>query len=269
VEGVVTGATTPGSVVAVVSKGDPNLLELNERTGLHFPRDAEGRYAGYYPRTSEEAVAQIESLRADGARFLCLPATASWWLDHYRGLAAWLNAHCRVAAHEPDVCLLYDLLRPPGDAAAPKAGPAPRARALLDALLPDRAMLFVAGADPDDYAAPRRQVARLGADYARGLRQLDPASDGEPTFIFVARSPSAPPLDERLEALLARRTEMVARREDLCDVLRLRTVGGGEAGIGAADPDAVESRAATANRLGGELAEKLAGRLELLAGGRP
>ena len=138
VRSVVQDATPDDSVVAIASKGDPRLIEIEGRTGLHFPRDAEGRYAGHYPKSSEDAVAHVESLIEGGALFLCLPATASWWLEHYRGLAAWLVSHCRVAARDPETCLVYDLLASPGEASASsEVGAAvARVRSLLDSLLP-------------------------------------------------------------------------------------------------------------------------------------
>jgi hypothetical protein len=40
-------ATPAGATVAVVSKGDPRLLDIEGREGRHFPSDTEGKYAGY------------------------------------------------------------------------------------------------------------------------------------------------------------------------------------------------------------------------------
>jgi len=40
-------------------------------------------YAGYCPRGSYEAIAQLEGLRAKGAQYLLFPQTAFWWIDHY------------------------------------------------------------------------------------------------------------------------------------------------------------------------------------------
>ncbi len=47
----------PGATVAVVSRGDDQLLSLDGRRGWHFPRADDGTYAGYYPATGTEAVA--------------------------------------------------------------------------------------------------------------------------------------------------------------------------------------------------------------------
>jgi hypothetical protein len=250
--------------VAVVSKGDPQLVEIEGRLGLHFPRDSEGRYAGHYPKTSEEAVGQVESLRRDGAQFLCLPSTASWWLDHYQGLAGWLEAHCRIAAEQAGTCILYDLLRPPGVSAEATVAASSQVRSLLDALLPEEAVLFVVGAAADDYSAPGRQVTPLGTSHAVGLRHLAAPEVDRPTFVLVARDDSAPPLDEAMEAFLARRTEPVARRENLCDVLRVKAASRNRSRIGASDRGEAGLRASRGSSLQGEWAQKLSGRLERL-----
>ena len=84
VAAVLRDATPEAAVVAVVSKGDPRLVEIEGRDGRHFPGDSEGRYAGYYPRTSEEAISHLEEARRAGVEYLCIPATALWWLDHYQ-----------------------------------------------------------------------------------------------------------------------------------------------------------------------------------------
>jgi len=78
--------TGAGSTILVVSKGDDRLLRIPGRAGWHFPRAADGRYAGYYPQDSEEAVAHLERLRHQGADYIVFPETSMWWLDHYTGL---------------------------------------------------------------------------------------------------------------------------------------------------------------------------------------
>ena len=68
-------------IVVVISKGDDALLEWAGRRGWHFPQDATGGYAGYYPANGRNAIVHLEVLRARGARYLVLPATSAWWLD--------------------------------------------------------------------------------------------------------------------------------------------------------------------------------------------
>jgi hypothetical protein len=102
-------ATPAGAVVAVVSKGDDELIEFTGRTGWHFPRDPRtGGYAGFHPADSAAAVAHLEEVRAAGATHLLLPHTMGWWLDHYAGFRAHLDrtAGC---VHTDGVCRIYRL----------------------------------------------------------------------------------------------------------------------------------------------------------------
>jgi GT2 family glycosyltransferase len=100
--------TVPGDAdVLVVSRGDRDLVALGGRPAGHFPQDPEGRYLGHHPRDSEEAIAELERLRAAGASYLVLPATDYWWLDHYRGFAAHLRD--RYPAVDRDTCTIFEL----------------------------------------------------------------------------------------------------------------------------------------------------------------
>ncbi len=54
----VSRAVPVKSTVLVVSKGDDALLMLGERRSEHLPQSEDGRYAGYYPANSEDAIAQ-------------------------------------------------------------------------------------------------------------------------------------------------------------------------------------------------------------------
>jgi hypothetical protein len=110
-----------GSTVAVVSKGDQDLLRLASSQGWHFPRTADGNYTGHYPADAAEAIAHLEQLRAQGADYFLLPSTYFWWLDHYDGLAHHLRWRYRIVADCPDTCLIYDLRA--GPAAIGQPGP--------------------------------------------------------------------------------------------------------------------------------------------------
>jgi GT2 family glycosyltransferase len=99
----------PGATVAVVSKGDEELLELDGRRAWHFPRTDDGAYAGFYPADDVEAVAAVESIREAGAEFLVFPATGFWWLEHYRDLAKHLAGRYRPLSGAEDACRIYSL----------------------------------------------------------------------------------------------------------------------------------------------------------------
>src|SRR5262249_15676275 len=60
---LVENHTPEGARLAVVSKGDDELLELHNREAWHFPRaESGGAYAGCYPADSAEAIAHLEVL---------------------------------------------------------------------------------------------------------------------------------------------------------------------------------------------------------------
>jgi hypothetical protein len=105
-------ATLPSAcVVLVASKGDPRLVELQGRTGWHFPRAADGRYAGYYPPDSAAAIEHLESLREQGAQFLLFPETAFWWLEHYDQFRQHLDSRHQCIWKDQQV-IIYKLRSP-------------------------------------------------------------------------------------------------------------------------------------------------------------
>ena len=70
-------------------------MRIDGLRAWHFPRDEWGSYAGHHPASSVEAIVHLRQLYAQGARYLVFPATAAWWLEHYRELADLLDS-----AHE-------------------------------------------------------------------------------------------------------------------------------------------------------------------------
>ena len=56
----------PAARVIVISKGDPDLLDVEGQDAWHFPQDEQGDYAGHYPAESGEAIAHLEA--AQGPR---------------------------------------------------------------------------------------------------------------------------------------------------------------------------------------------------------
>jgi|GEM_PF-2197676 len=97
------------SPVAVVNKGDVELLKLDGRPAMHFPCNADGSYSGHYPATAADAIAQLEAVHADGAQHLIFPATALWWLDFYGDFRTYLDTHYRRIVSEDGVCVIYGL----------------------------------------------------------------------------------------------------------------------------------------------------------------
>jgi GT2 family glycosyltransferase len=104
------------ATLLVVSKGDEDLLELDDREAWHFPRTEAGLYAGYHPQCSLSAIAHLEALRARGADHLLLPASAFWWLDHYPGFRWHLEGGYTCLVRD-DECAIF-ALRPPEDQAS-------------------------------------------------------------------------------------------------------------------------------------------------------
>jgi GT2 family glycosyltransferase len=109
VRGVVARATPAGATVAVVSRGDDELVELDGRRGWHFPQNADGVYAGHHPADSAAAIASLEALRARGADYLLFPRTAYWWLDYYTAFKQHLDRSYPVVSHGEDDAVVFAL----------------------------------------------------------------------------------------------------------------------------------------------------------------
>ena len=98
-----------GSIVAVVSRGDPDLVSFERHRGWHFPQTDKGIYAGCHPADSAEAIAHVKRLHARGARYLVIPETAFWWLDHYREFGDYLHRQHRCVLRDERTCVLFAL----------------------------------------------------------------------------------------------------------------------------------------------------------------
>jgi glycosyltransferase involved in cell wall biosynthesis len=109
VRAVVRAELPRGARVAVVSKGDEELLKLDNCFGWHYPRGDDGGYAGHYPADSAAAIAHLESLHVAGAQFLVFPRTAFWWLDYYSQFREHLERHCQLVVSQSDTCLIFKL----------------------------------------------------------------------------------------------------------------------------------------------------------------
>jgi GT2 family glycosyltransferase len=106
-----------GASVAVVSKGDEEMIRVPELRTEHFPRALGGGYAGFYPCDGTAVIAHLEWVRSTGVEYLVFPETSEWWLDSYPKLRTHLERTCRLADREPGVGTVYDL-RAPGHGTA-------------------------------------------------------------------------------------------------------------------------------------------------------
>jgi hypothetical protein len=106
-------ATIPSTaIVAVVSRGDDELITLGQHRGWHFPQTKTGVYAGHHPADSKTAIAHLRMLCSRGARYLVFPQTALWWLDHYREFNAHLLQDHRCVFRDERTCVIYALKGP-------------------------------------------------------------------------------------------------------------------------------------------------------------
>lgn len=102
-------ALPSAATVAVVSKGDAELLDLGSRRAWHFPQRDDGMYAGYYPEDSAAAIAHLEELRTRGAEYILFPHHALWWLEHYGDFRRHLESRYRAIVSDDQVCVIYAL----------------------------------------------------------------------------------------------------------------------------------------------------------------
>ncbi|MGH9021967.1 MAG: glycosyltransferase family 2 protein [Acidimicrobiia bacterium] len=110
----VAAAVPADAAVAVVSRGDGELLRLGGRRAWHFPAGEDGEYAGHHPADSDEALGQLEAAQSRGAAYLVFPPTARWWLDHYEGFAAHLRQSHQILVDSDD-CVVVRLEPRPGE----------------------------------------------------------------------------------------------------------------------------------------------------------
>ena len=95
--------------VAVVSRGDDDLVRFEAHIGWHFPQTDEGVYAGHHPSDSDAAIRHLEEVRRRGARYLVIPASSAWWLDHYAGFRDHLSTVYQLTEPGNGVRALVDL----------------------------------------------------------------------------------------------------------------------------------------------------------------
>jgi GT2 family glycosyltransferase len=100
------------ATIAVVSKGDGELIKLLERSGRrawHFPQMSDGTYAGHHPADSAAILSDLRALSARGAKYLLIPSTSSWWLEHYHEFAEEVaRDECQIM-NDSNICTIYTL----------------------------------------------------------------------------------------------------------------------------------------------------------------
>lgn len=95
-----------GALVAVVSRGDPDLVAFDRCRGRHFPADDDGVYAGH-PVDDDDAVGRLAEATAAGVRWLLVPPHADWWARVYPGFWRHLHDDHRLVLHRAGVGHLF------------------------------------------------------------------------------------------------------------------------------------------------------------------
>ena len=104
--------------VMVVTKGDDDLLMLGVARASHFPQQQDGKYAGFYPANSQDAIKSFEAVHKQGHDYFILPAPYFWWLSHYTEFASHLHKHYSVTYFDEAICLVFDLAHRPASQVA-------------------------------------------------------------------------------------------------------------------------------------------------------
>lgn len=99
----------PKAHVAIVTKGDPELLATNRINAVHFPMQEDGLWAGYHPVDSAACIAHLDELRAAGVRWFVVPRPFFWWIDNYADFFAQLATEHRLVARQNQLCVVYEL----------------------------------------------------------------------------------------------------------------------------------------------------------------
>ncbi len=93
----------------VATYGDDAMLHLGDRPTEPFPRAAPSISADYNDASEAEAIAQLETLRGEGAAFLIVPSPAMPWLSGQPELERYLNQRCVRVARERGIGAIYAL----------------------------------------------------------------------------------------------------------------------------------------------------------------
>ena len=220
----------PDATVLVVSRGDNDLLNLDGRNAWHFPREADGRYAGHHPADDRAAISHLEDLCGWGAEYLLFPSTAFWWFDHYQEFKRHLETRHRLVFRQND-CAIYALSGRDGADPALSADNKVLAASISDLLkhlLPSGARVAVA-MPPDQGVSlvPGGEIWRVPtegqAEEDSTMASLEELRSGGVQFLVIPR-PVFEWLDRTpgLEQRLAEEHIFVTRQEHLCAIYELR-----------------------------------------------
>jgi hypothetical protein len=231
-----------GSTVLVVSKGDPALLALGEHTGWHFPRAADGQYAGFHPASSSDAISRLEVQRQLGARYLVIPSTSAWWLDHYAEFIAHVRSSSRTLLEDPTLGSIFELnaiTMPASPSISTDAMPRQSTQqmiALLAAVLPATAKIAVITSRDDELVAHSplpaialRHTDDAAVDTSATINDLRLVADGIADFLVVPVS-SRDWLDRQptLAAHIDESYALVTDQRNVCKIYDLRLPAGGD-----------------------------------------
>jgi len=197
-QAAVEAAVPAGSTVLVVSKGDPALLGLGQRSAWHFPRAADGQYAGHHPSDSNDAISRLDFQRGLGARYLVIPSTSAWWFEHYPEFIAYVRSCARPLFEDAGVGWIFELSPRAAAPPAPMAdtgGPSLAAQqlvGLLEAVLPAAATIaFIGPGDTDEFRhAPMaafvfRDTDEPATDEEAAITDLRGVASGAAEFLVV------------------------------------------------------------------------------------
>ena len=180
----VRGSVPARSRVLVVSRGDDALKRVKGRRTWHFPCDERGRWLGHHPPGDEWAVVHLEQLRARGADFLAFPATAFWWLEHYRTFADHLDNHYAVVAEHQRRYVIFDLREP---AVPPSSNGRANGVVSREEALARLAPAPAAGDRPRSLMREADEVLGYGGHHRTALRPIyEGAADAFPRFAVAA-----------------------------------------------------------------------------------
>jgi glycosyltransferase involved in cell wall biosynthesis len=72
-----------------------------------------GAHDSSCPQDSNDAINHLEAIRARGAQYLLLPATAFWWLDQFQEFRGHIEARYPAIVQDESTCIIFDLRESP------------------------------------------------------------------------------------------------------------------------------------------------------------